>query len=218
MELPVINQKLDVTILKGDQRSAFSTYVADRTSHSLDLAHPRVDGRLIAVSPGDLVHVEFAVRGAARVAFDTRVTELAEEGVPVIRVALPTASRIDRVQQRDFVRLETRIALTYSVLSFPDQAVVPRGLFQSHTRDLSANGGQVLCFDYYPSGTQLDIYMELNGDLIHLVGEVIRHISTDYNRQVWTGIRFVGLAEKDRELLVRYVFNQQRELRRRGLL
>jgi c-di-GMP-binding flagellar brake protein YcgR len=218
VELPEVNQKVELRVLNGPFAAAYSTYVDEAGHKGIKVVHPAVGGKPIPLAPGDAVRLEYAVPGMARVSFLTRVTALEAENVPIVIVALPDKEKVERFQQRDFVRLEAELKLLYYVVSTPEATPRPGGVFRSHTRDISGNGAQILCPESYPPGTQLDIHLELGDRVIHAVGEVIRKVQQLSPREFWMGIRFVGLDERDRDVIIRYIFSEQRERRRRGLL
>lgn len=217
MELPKINQKVELKLLSGPFAAAYSTYIDDVETSEISVARPLVGGEPVALAVGDLVRLEYAIAGAARIAFVTRVAGLEHRGVPVVLLAMPEKTQVERFQQRDFVRLEATLNLMYYVSHTPDGTPRPTGLIQSRTRDISGNGAQILCPEAYPMGTRLDIHLEVEGRTVHIVGEVIRAVQAA-QREYWMGVRFVGLEERDRDTIIRYIFNEQRERRRRGLI
>lgn len=218
MELPNINQKLEFKVLHGPFAAAYSTYVEDAGQHGITVVHPAVGGKPVPLAVGETVRLEYAVKGLARLSFPARVVAVEESSVPLVTLSLPEKNEVERYQQRDFVRLDATLNLLYYVVSTPDNAARPGGVFRSHTRDISGNGAQILCPEPFPPGTQLDIHLEVNGRVIHAVGEVIRQVAQLSPREYWMGIRFVGLDERDRDLIIRYIFSEQRDRRRRGLL
>lgn len=218
MELPNINQKIEFKILHGPYSAAYSTYVDDANDQFIAVVRPLVGGKPVPLALGETVRVEYAVKGLARLAFPTRVLGLEEEQVPVARLSLPDKTQVERFQQRDFVRMDAVLSLLYYVVSTPDHTPRPGGVFRSHTRDISGNGAQIMCPEAYPVGTQLDIHLEVAGRSVHAVGEVIRLVQQLSPKENWVGIRFVGLDERDRDVIIRYIFTEQRERRKKGLL
>lgn len=218
MELPEINQKVELRILNGPFAAAYTTYVDGVGLQGITVVHPAVGGKPVPLAPGNAVRLEYAVTGMARLSFLSRVTALQVDHVPLVTLALPDKEKVERFQQRDFVRLDAELKLIYYIVSTPDASSRPGGVFRSHTRDISGNGVQILCPESYPPGTQLDIHLEMGDRVVHAVGEVIRQVHQLSPREFWMGIRFVGLDERDRDAIIRYIFSEQRERRRRGLL
>jgi c-di-GMP-binding flagellar brake protein YcgR len=218
LDLPNINQKIELKVLHGSFAAAYSTYVEDVDNDSLVVVRPTVGGELIALTPGAAVRVEFAIKGSARIAFHTRVLSMAVRGLPVLILAPPEKGQVERFQQRDFVRLEDAVPLDYTILYSPDPSLRRPGKLKTHTRDISGNGAQILCPESYAPGTQLDINLDVGGKSLHAVAEVIRTVDQAKGSECWVGIRFVGMDERTRDQIIRYIFNVQRERRRLGLL
>jgi c-di-GMP-binding flagellar brake protein YcgR len=218
VDLPNINQKIELTVLQGPFASAYSTYVEDVDATTLVVVRPTVGGELIALAPGDHVRVEFSIKGSARIAYPTRVIGLETRVVPVILLSHPEKGQVERFQQRDFVRLDARVPVIYTVMHSPDGPMYRKGPLESHTRDISGNGAQILCPEAYKPGTQLDIHLDVAGKSIHAVAEVIRQVDVLRSGESWMGVRFIGIEERTRDQIIRFIFNEQRERRRMGLI
>lgn len=218
--LPKPNQKIDMKILFGPHTGTYSTYVEQVDETGIVVAAPMFGGLPLRLGPGQSIRLEYSQTGA-RVSFSTRVllAERAGNG-SLLRVAVPDRSDVERIQLRDFVRQEATLDLTFKVLSAPDAETKPRPdtVIRSRTRDISGSGAQILCPEAYPARTQLDLTVVVDGKPIQTLAEVIRPTLEVKDREWWVAVRFVGLQERDRDVIIRYIFNLQRDLRRRGLL
>ncbi len=218
--LPRATQKVEIKILFGHHAGNYSTYVDQVDNRAITLAHPTVNGGLIPLGAGHAVRLEYTQTGC-KVAFNSRVIGTVDhDGIPVIKVAVPDRSEVERQQLRDFVRQEATLSLTFKVLSAPDSETNPRPdvMHSSRTKDVSGSGAQVMCPEAYPPRTQLQIKLDVAGTVLHLVGEVIRPVTQVREKEWWVALRFVGMSERDRDVIIRYIFNLQRDLRRKGLL
>jgi c-di-GMP-binding flagellar brake protein YcgR len=218
VDMLTINQKIELRVLHGPYAGAYNTYVEDVDGQAITVVRPRVGGESVPLVVGDFIRVEYALRGLARISFPTRVLGLEDQVLPVLRLSVPAKDEVERFQQRDFVRLDANLNLIYYVISHPGRLVHGGGVIRSTTRDVSGNGAQILCPESYPSGTQLDIHLDVADRVIHTVGEVVRLVEQPGLREYWMGVRFVGLDERDRDVIIRFIFGEQRERRRRGLL
>lgn len=218
LEPPKTGMKIELEILHGPYASSYASHVVGVDERSVTVVHPMVGGKLVLLAPGDEVRAEYAIKNAARLSFMTRVIDLDTRVLPVVLLAPPQEDQVVRYQQRDFYRLDTNLPLTYHVRYLPSDEPRPTRLFHSVTRDVSGNGAQILCPESYPLGTHLDIQLEVDGLKVNVLGEVVRHVQTMSAREHWMGIRFLRLEERDRDLIIRYIFNQQRDRRRKGLL
>jgi hypothetical protein len=154
----------------------------------------RVDGTLFAV-PGD--------QGRVR-----------EDLLHFLRAVVPLAPRKQQQQQR---REDARIELVRPVAMVPDGFRV--GWLNGFTRDISAGGVLVAGAEALEAGDRLRLRFELDSeeDLLDVLARVVR---ADH---AWglRGLRLEGVTERERERIVKYVFERQRralaELRARAI-
>ena len=214
--LPAPSQKVRLVVLDRSLSEAYSTFVEFMTPQVLCLATPIAGGRPVAFSPGQPVRVEYNCKGA-RLWFVTRVIDSVEDRVPLLRLEVPGPADVRRFPGRDFFRQEASLDLTFRVLSSPEPSLVSGTVYESRTRDISASGAQILCPDQYPAGTRLDMHLDLKGTALHLLGEVIRSVQPAGRERWWVGVRFLGLTDRERDQIVRCIYQIQQDLRRRGL-
>lgn len=218
--LPRATQRVEMKILFGHHAGNYTTYVDEVDNRAITLAHPTVNGGLIPLSAGHAVRLEYTQTGC-KVAYNSRVIGTGQhEGIYVIKVAVPDRNEVERQQLRDFVRQEATLPLTFKVLSAPDSEENPRPdvVHTSRTKDISGSGAQIICPEAYPARTQLQIKLDVGGTFLNLVGEVIRPVTQVKEKEWWVALRFVGVPERDRDVIIRHIFNLQRDLRRKGLL
>jgi c-di-GMP-binding flagellar brake protein YcgR len=216
MELPEVNQRVYLKVLKGPFASTYSTYVEEKSDQAFAVVHPWIGSRPLPLAPGDVLRVEFGMVGYAKVAFPTSVLAMQTRGIPVLLLAVPQPKEVERYQQRDFVRIQASLPVKYGEIAHPDQ--VPKSLGASQTRDLSGSGAQIRCDKVYLPGNLMHVELVVSGRSVRCVGEVIRTVEEMREGQVWVGIRFLRLVENDRERMIRFIFQEQSERRRRGLL
>lgn len=212
-ELPRIQQKVELQILAGPYAATYSTMVDDVDGTGISVAHPLLGGRLVPLERGDSVRVEYAQSGSARIAFATAVEAVYRSPYPVIRLALPDPLRIARFQQRSFFRLPLTMAVRYREV--PDPGLPPK---QGEAVDLSASGMQVILPDVLEGGDRIEIEFALDGRPYQLLAEVVRLVRSLGPFRFAYGLRFLGADEQQRQAILRFIFAQQREMRRQGLL
>jgi hypothetical protein len=118
-----------------------------------------------------------------------------------------------RVQRRKNVRLTAMIVPSSTDLITGTGVREP---LVAYIRDLSAGGVLLRCERELEAGELIDVSFELPRDARELRATVIvgRVALVDHKpTQVWdTGCRFTGLAEVDRDRVVRFIFSEQREI------
>lgn len=211
--LPRIQQKVELQILAGPYAAAYSTLVDDVDKTGITVTHPLLGGRPVPLERGESVRIEYALSGAARIAFLSTVEAVHLTPYPIVRLAHPDPIRVARFQQRSFVRLP--IALTLRYREVPDQGLPPK---QGEVIDLSASGMQVVLPDVLEAGDQLRIEFALGQQPFQALAEVVRPVGTMGRNRFAYGLRFLGIDEQQRQAILRFIFAEQREMRRQGLL
>ena len=109
-------------------------------------------------------------------------------------------------ERRQFVRLDTRLEITYSVLT----AGAPQ---QATTKDISGGGVCLFADRELPPGARLQVAMKLpdREQPVHCTVEVMWSEAyetigkTEHKRAVEIGVRFVEIAPQDQEAVMRHV-------------
>ncbi len=149
--------------------------------------------------------------------FQTKVIKRSNLRLPLLHLAVPPC--INRIQQRDFVRVPLSLEV---IASF----VHPQSGYQEIkcvTKDISG-GGLMLIFTKSPPFTkeiEVDISFSLENEEIRARGKVAwLNLETDVSgiQRYLVGIKFISISEKARGRIIKYVFQRQIELRKRGLL
>jgi c-di-GMP-binding flagellar brake protein YcgR len=216
--LPRIQQKVELQILHGPYAAAYSTVVDDVDDSGITVAHPLMGGRIVPLRRGESVRVEFAVSGAARIAFLSTVEAVHRAPYPVVRLVRPDPAHVARFQQRSFVRLPISIPLRYRRISepVPNLNLPLRGV--GEMIDLSASGVQVALPEVLMEGDSLLIEFTLAEETFSLFAEVVRKVGAVGLRSFAYGLRYLEVDESQRQAILRFIFAQQRERRRLGLL
>jgi c-di-GMP-binding flagellar brake protein YcgR len=159
--------------------------------------------------------------GVARVSFNTTVRGRQGGESPSATLTIPDS--VERVQERQWVRLPCTLPAVFMTESRPDDTPVDATPVKTKTGDISGNGVMVWSPESLPKGTRVRLLIELT-ELKHridCISEVMRTIRPESDSAIggfWLGLRFDIIRESDREAVIRYIFNQQRERKKKGLL
>ncbi len=220
----LVNQRLQLRVAVGGdgRRQSLASRVEDVNRQAIVVAHPTAEGALVDLPRGTPVEVAYA-DDAALYRFVTRVRGRILRPAPQLELERP--EQVVRIQRREFVRLALSLPVRLRVLALPgEEAAAEEGLACHHgrTRDVSAGGAHVLTSAPLPRGTIVELEVELRpGECFLALGEVVRRepappeLGPDV---VALGVNFLGLELKEQHYLVNFVFQQQRELRKKGLL
>jgi c-di-GMP-binding flagellar brake protein YcgR len=232
-------QRLVLIVDKGGKRSEFLTRLEDIRQNSFILEMPIRQSGNARLSKGDVVEVSYNSKNAAYT-FKASIKDLFEGESNSIEVEKLTET--SRVQRRQFVRLDISGDLDFRVLESPEgnQGSISqkfRGsllnisaggvLFETETR-IEADSLLILDFTlkgHYQLNNILAVVkrVEASGDRIFIIGS--EFISSEnrarYGLQTLADFLPSGTGTFDeniQKLIVQFIYKQQVELRKKGML
>lgn len=182
--------------------------------------------RLFAVLPADIKDTADLIAGSrvkvtytdssAVYTFFTEIIAL-NQGMPLILI-IGRPINMTRIQRRNFVRLDAKLRVVSSKID-EDRAGLES--FPATTIDISGGGILFGCEHPLHIGELLEATIFIGeNQTVTAVGRVVRVVEqsalSKYRFSV--GLEFTVIKEAERDKIIKYIFNQQRELRTRGLL
>ncbi len=236
-----INDNVYLEVLDGPLGGrSFVTRVEDITKDSIVLGAPFDRERKIYVylRSGTKIRVSFPKKDAIY-QFNAKILDSRTGRLPLVIISKP--KELLRFQRREFVRLDDIIRVSYKIAVSEDMQVkyklvdraelkdialgTEEGEFlNGFTKNISGNGMLlVVKKDMAKIGNLLEISFQLPGreKVFNVVGEIVRiadEVKVDYPDEIGVGVRFVKIDEKDRTEIIRYIFDKQREMIKKGLV
>ncbi len=236
-----INDNVYLEILEGPLKGrAFITRVEDITKENVVLGAPYDAEKkfYVYLRGGTKVRVSFPKRDAVY-QFNSIVRDSSTGRLPLLFLSRP--KELLRFQRREFVRLDDVIPVTYKVAIPEDMDVKyklinPKELknidfekdeeefLNGFTKNISGNGMLLIIKkDMAKIGNLLEISFQLPGrpKEFHVIGEIVRianEVKVDYPDEIGVGVKFVKINERDRTEIVKYIFDKQREMIKKGLV
>ncbi|MBE3596156.1 MAG: PilZ domain-containing protein [Hydrogenibacillus sp.] len=201
--------------------AAYQSRIADYDESSLWIELPLDvrEGRIIHHWPrGRTLNVFFVDALGVAYRFRTTVFGTERRGIPLVRLYRPDPEAIERTQRRSHLRVPALLPL--AVVDLSGRRFVLR------THDISAGGLSFIV----PKGMRLlrgdalKLYVALafrNGDTRQVIaaGEVVRLWNDDAKPEVlFASVKFTELTPSDEQLLVRFAFDRQLQLKEKGLM
>ncbi|HEY8490593.1 MAG TPA: PilZ domain-containing protein [Dehalococcoidia bacterium] len=166
-------------------------------------------------SPGRHVAVHASQDGRDYV-FDTEVLGLADGAPPRLRLAVP--ARVFPFERREYYRLPK--VLRPAAAGVLDAAGNTARVLDPVVVDIGGGGLRFLEDRPVPAGSTVWLELPLTGpaDAVHVQAEVVAARGPEpHEPRHSMSARFVGLSPADRQRILRFVFQQQVELRRSAL-
>lgn len=175
-------------------------------------------GKTVFLLDGTQLKGSFVGKDNTVYLFETEVKGRSKQTIPMIALSYPGKENLIRVQRRQYVRVDTAV----------DVAVHPTdgkfSPFVTVTADISAGGAALILPPglNIESNTMIDLWLVLpmqSGDYHNLVlrSRVIRVIPGQNGERDKMPIEFMAISESQRQLLIRFSFERQLNLKRKGL-
>lgn len=203
-----IGMRVNIEINVDEGRKNYPSKIEDFQGEDLILSMPMKGRNPVPIGTGEIInifflkdHVFYCLRG--------QVVKSIYEPVPLIQV-----KPIDFVykNQRNFFRLMVTEPVEVSLENNEEI----RGFF----RDLSAGGALLVLPRELKPGTLVSFKVPVLTESIEVTAKVVRH-ERDGHRDVnphYVAVEFVNISEADRDEIIKYLLEEQRILRKRGLL
>ncbi|OLN23518.1 hypothetical protein BTO30_04615 [Domibacillus antri] len=153
---------------------------------------------------------------AAVCMFRTEVLGRVKKKIPMLMLRDPGQNEYIRVQRRKFVRVQTAVDVAVQFDGKPSFATV--------TDDISAGGAAVLLphNTMVEEGAEACLYVVIpssNGEnqYLELKASLVRVHSNDKSDRRTASLQFQDISHHDQQLLMRFCFEKQLQLRKKGL-
>ena len=210
-----VNQPVEIEMPEISKVS-YRSRVEGILSNKITLAAPLKQGQIVPLSPGTTVKVIYTDQMAIY-SFLSQVISLNRQNLPTVILGEPYD--LQRIQRRNFVRLEATLNI---IITQVDEDYKPAGeTFSGTTVDLSGGGAMFLCNTVLKCGDSLATMVYLSdNDSVKALGRVTRFVENLPNakHKYSVGIEFTVIEESERDKIIKFIFNRQRELRKKGLL
>ncbi|HEX3033457.1 MAG TPA: PilZ domain-containing protein [Bacillota bacterium] len=208
------NHQVEITL--GDQGgSALKAQVESVTADGLVLNISSFDGKANQLEPGVAVKLVY-VDQTAIYSFESVIDSVISGTRGVFSIARP--DHINRSQRRNFVRIDVNVPIDYC--QGDEENIFLAKNFSTVTRDLSGGGVKFESEVNLPVGTILDVVLTIPGkSKVAAVGQVVRCFPLGGLRPKYSiGLEFIVIEKKDREQIIQFVFEFQRQQIKKGLV
>ncbi|WP_170007496.1 flagellar brake protein [Bacillus fonticola] len=190
--------------------------VADVSQDAFAMQYPvdNTSGKTVFLSNDTYFKVQFVNAAGQALGFRTHIVGRKKDRVPMIVCFLPEVNKMEKIQRREFVRVEAMIDVAFTSVNPPQKT------FHTVTTDISA-GGLAAVFKPHLPFQKDEIYETLlvlpfqNGTrYVKVQTKVIRFI--EKRERTLVTLEFQETTEKEKQLITRYCFERQLEMRRKS--
>lgn len=212
----------DVIILELKNSEKLERYrckLVERDENKLYIDYPinQETNKSAFLLDGTQLKGTFVVSDGSVYLFDGEIIGRVKKNIPMLILSYPGKEHLVKIQRRQYVRIETSV----------DAAIHPNDIefkpFTVVTDDISAGGAsfQTIRNDILKKGMVIQIFLVLtlqNGEYHYLKfkSKIIRTIPINEDRTK-VSIQFIEVTSYERQLLLRFSFDRQVALKRKGL-
>lgn len=206
-----VNQLIDIYTTRTLRGSHFPSRIEEITSTHLVIGMPFNKGIPVHVDIGAAIYGKIITESSPFL-FSSHLIEKKMAPLPVWLITKPT--ELIKIQQREFVRIDANIQASVALIDQEED--IPAAKLS--VNDISGGGLRLVSTQHYPVGTNVFLSFELpTQEMVETIGQIVRVWQPQPERPVyWLGVKFVGMPERDRNKIIKYVFQKQLERHRRG--
>lgn len=175
-------------------------------------------GKVVFLVDGTQLKASYSDDERGTYLFETEVLNKVKGNIPMIQLVLPPKETFIKIQRREFVRLETSVDV--AIHPFEGEFAP----FRAVTDDLSAGGAAI----HLPKNVNLNgasfihIWLALplnSGEISYLKmhSKVVRIMDLKNGLKILS-VQFVSLTKSDTQIIMRFIFEKQVEMKKRGLI
>lgn len=202
---------VDLVISNGDLAGQYKTHLDEVGEKIFSVFAPMAQGAIVPLREGTPAKIIFWDEVAAY-EISTRIIQ--RIAVPVAVLILDLPDDIRRVQRRNFVRVPAFYPMTF-------RSVTRQGLSDSQKGDmidLSGGGMRFLTAEPVENGAILIANLTLPSGPIQTTARVCRIEKDSESNKYSVSVDFYQIPERDRDRIIRCVFDLQRNMRKKGLV
>ncbi len=165
-----------------------------------------------------LFKVNFVGKDQVVYQFTSEIVAKVKLNVPALAIKIPSPEKVERIQRREYVRVEAAVDIAIHSINHQFEP------FVTVTSDISAGGLAVLVPKHIPLeiGTIVDAWfaLQMSDNQFHYIyagAEVILNREAN-NRINLVSLKFLSITKLNRQLIVRFCFDKQREAKKKELM
>lgn len=212
-----IGDRINIIRYRKKKEDIYPSQVLDILSNdSLMISGPIHKSSVVTMHKGDIIGIECIVENKGRYIFKAEILNRYEKGIYKLEVR--KISKIQRFQQRKFYRFSA--SLPVKIIFNTKINDLSKSIEENcHTKDISGSGMKLLCNYEYRVGDIVQCILKLNDETLKFDCEVVRIEETDMSDYKFSmGINYINIKDIERDFIVKFIFEQERKLREKGLI
>lgn len=171
---------------------------------------------IVLLHRGENIEIAYLAKNRGMYIFTGLILE--RDYDPIYKVRIRKTSEVKRYQKREYYRFETSIPVIKSlVIEGPEgQKLVKE---KCRTRNISGGGLNLLSNYEHQVGDQVFCNFDIREEGLELKAEIVRINKVDaFDYDYTLGLAFSEISERDRDIIIKFIFEEERIMREKGLI
>ncbi len=202
---------IELILPDGDYKGNYHTRVDEVGERLLSVAAPYLQGQVIPLREGTVLEAVYYDE-VSSYSFDTRIIRRIAVPIPVF--VLDFTDEIRKIQRRNYVRIPAFYPVSFRM-------VTKEGLSDpknAHMLDLSGGGISFKTLEKLENKSLVYTMLKLPSGDLNTPARVCRVQKIDDTNAYSISAEFYEISERDRDRIIRCVFELQRTMRKKGLV
>ena len=179
------------------------------------ISGPIKNGKLIFLHKNDEINISYNILNKGKHSFQGKV--LSRKLTNMYTLIIEKISKTINVQNREFFRLDTTIPVIKNFKKGKLNEDIH--IEKCETKDISGSGVKLHTNYKHKIDDNVICLFTILKQEISIACKVIRIAEIDsFNYKYSLGLTFLNIPEKYQDIIIRYIFNEQRKLRLKGLV
>lgn len=204
-----VNNKIELKILGKNFDETYQTKIADIDELRIKVLVPSYKGEIVAFRRGIKIDA-LVVDDNTAYKFRSIIVNREKKNVPLLTLQMPES--IQKIQRRKYFRLRTSLEAKY--LSSNKSL---EKLKEARVQDISGGGVKLALGEKVPVRTLVGLRLDIPEIKdVPIIGKVVRSYDNNHHHSI--GVKFLDLKEPIQDKIIKWIFKEQRKLRKKGLL
>lgn len=201
---------VDIGVTEGEYEGTYRTLIEEVGEKIISVGALFQQGQVVPLREGTKVKLTFWDETSAY-SFQAKIMQRIAYPVPIFVLELPNT--ITKVQRRNFVRVPAIYPLAFRIVNKEGLS----DLYKATLIEMSGGGMRFETEVWVENNSLLFTHLTIpNGDLQSPV-RVCRSEKIENSKRYMVSVEFQSIQERDRDRIVRCVFDIQRSMRKKGL-
>lgn len=209
-----VNARIEIRVDDPDYGGKYFSRIMDLNQKEIKIMAPAVQGTVLPIPIRTPIQITF-IGERALYSFDTIITSRFNN--PISGFTLKMPSKMQRIQRREFVRLEVKIQSRYRIVNELNLLEEnPEPFNEGYILDISGGGIRFCSDEELEVGSYLEMMLDIEPIQSEiLLGRIVRCFRREEGGHE-IGVAFLELTASVQDQIISWIFDKERDLRRKG--